>query len=92
MSVVGLDGQDTSERVTQVEIAANARARTGHGRDPFQLDYGMGLRQALINPAIPAAELNRRVRASFAGPGFVAVVTSAGLLVDSYQIYVELEN
>ena len=52
----------------------------------------MGLRQALINPTIPAAELNRRVRASFAGPGFVAVVTSAGLVVDSYQVYVQLEN
>ena len=92
MSVVGLHGQDVSERAQQVEIAVNARARTEHGRDPFQLDYGMGLKHALINPTIPAAEVNRRVRASFAGPGFVAVVTSAGLVVDGYQVYVQLEG
>ena len=88
--VIGPDGSDIADRLEMARIAASARARTAHGRDPFQPDYGMGLRQVLGNPNFPASELARRAAASFSGPGFLALVTAAGLTLDSYRVRISL--
>ena len=66
MVVVGRNGQDITDDYLTLKDNVEARMRTQHGRDPFQRDYGIGIRHAIGSPTIAPTDIRQRIIRSFA--------------------------
>ena len=66
MVVVGTNGNtirdDTQDALLE---ATELREFTAYDRDPFQREFGIGIKQAIGNPGITPTDLAARLRASF---------------------------
>lgn len=96
MAITGPDGMNAPElRGDGVSSAdwqeLNARFFTAHRREPFMPDFGIGMSQALGNPALSRIEVLRRIRSSLEGSYLSADNVEVTISGTQYRVEARLE-